>query len=243
MNEVKRINKKFIVTLSIFIALVFISAFIVVYAFINIPDENTRFWIVILPILVMFGLMPVFKNRFDKLTNTAYIYKIRHYAGNPINLDRISNVANLESVLTNKSFTKYTKHETYTLYYRLTKDLIRKTFSKYILEVVVVVTNNEDTFYLDLVDDDVNKLVDQNAKDKRRVEKLLITQVKVVNDLTDQVKEAIKEIVFVRTAKGIISTINIGIHAPSKKAVMLYSDTYSPSLYYKEHIKFIKDIL
>jgi hypothetical protein len=69
---------------------------------------------------------------------------------------------------------------------------------------------------------------------------MFITQVKEISSMDEQTKDAIREIVFVKTSVGVVSTINIGLHFPSNKAVLMYSETYSPSLYYRYHIDEIK---
>ena len=107
----------------------------------------------------------------------------------------------------------------------------------------VVVLSNLNRFFIDEVDKDIDNLHAELHKKGKKTDKLLVTQIREVSDLTNEVKEQIKEIAFVKSQRGIISIINIGIHKPTKKAVMLYTDTYRPSLYYEYHVNQIKDIL
>jgi hypothetical protein len=53
----------------------------------------------------------------------------------------------------------------------------------------------------------------------------------------------IKETFFFKTQNSVISTINIALHQESEKAVMFYSDKFSPSLYYTEQIDEIKKMV
>ena len=129
------------------------------------------------------------------------------------------------------------------LYYRAKKDHIKKMLRGYILEIVVYINNEDSEFYLSIVDEQVQKIQDMLRKDKKKVEKLLITQIKTIKELDDKTKQYIKEIVFIRSQTGIISTINVGLHYDSNKAVLLYSDTYSPSLYYKYQVEEIKNLV
>ena len=111
------------------------------------------------------------------------------------------------------------------------------------LEVVVLIHQEGDSFYLDAVDEDIHKIQQEQLKDHKKIDRMFITQIKQIDELNDETRESIKEIVFIKSSIGIISTINVGCHKPSGTAVMLYSDTYSPSLYYKYHIEQIKNII
>src|SRR5690606_30789056 len=131
-----------------FIALIGISAIIITYAFLKIENQNLKFWVIIIPILVIFIVLPFYKKSFDTVTNIAYIYKIQQNAADPIKLTGISKIADLNAKLNHNGFTKYSKNESYELYYSVTKDDIRKTFPKYIIEIVVILTDQANDFYL-----------------------------------------------------------------------------------------------
>ena len=110
------------------------------------------------------------------------------------------------------------------------------------LEVVVYINKDESEFYLEIVNDEINKIKEKLSKEKKTVNRMFITQYKEVDTLDEKTKKSLSEIVFIRTRNHIISTINVGV-LDNELAVMLYSDTYSPSLYYKYHIEQIKDMI
>ena len=113
----------------------------------------------------------------------------------------------------------------------------------YILEIVVLIKDNEPEFYLDAVDNEIQKIQDILIKEKRRVDKMLITQVKFIEELDDNTKKQLSEIVFIRTQTNVISTINVGIDLDNSEAIMLYSDQFTPSLYYTYHVDQIKKMI
>ena len=92
------------------------------------------------------------------------------------------------------------------------------------------------------VDNEINKLRDELFKEKKKNHPVN-HQIKEIDELDEKTRDMIKEILFIRTKRSIVSTINVGLHRPSKQALMLYSETYSPSLYYKYHIEQIKKII
>ncbi len=140
-------------------------------------------------------------------------------------------------------YTLFSDDEMHTFYYRLKKDEIKQVFRGYMFEVVVFIKDTADEFFLDIVDEEVQKLYAEFSKDKKRVDKMLITQIREIEDLNDVEKEKVKQIVFIRTRQGIISTINVAIVPSAKTAVMLYSDKYSPSMYYTYHVDQIRKMI
>ena len=187
-------------------------------------------------LLIVSGM---FRNKMGEITNYSYILKIRENASEPIKLN--PNSYNLEKALRSAGYQKKINNKAYHLYYRVVKDNIKRIFKRYMLEVVVI--SRIGKFFIDEVNNDIDALHAELHKQRKKTDKLFVTQIREVSELTDEVKEQIKEIAFVRSARGIISIINIGIHLPTKTAVMLYTDKYRPSLYYEYHVNQIKAIL
>jgi len=191
-------------------------------------------------IFLFLVISTLFRARIEVLINRSFLLRIVDKQGPPLPIKRIHELASLEQYLRMQEFTVFAKQGTHTVFSRMKKDDIKKIFRGYILEVVVYIRPNMDEFYLDHVDECVQKLQDEAIKNKQKVEKILVTQIKKVTELDDDTKNKIKEIIFLRTQSGIISTINVGLHEASGKAILLYSDEYSPSMYYRYHIDQIK---
>ncbi|HBD74693.1 MAG TPA: hypothetical protein DC003_03900, partial [Acholeplasmataceae bacterium] len=66
-----------------------------------------------------------------------------------------------------------------------------------------------------------------------------ISQYKEVQVFDEKEKESINEIIFIKTDKHIVSTINVGIVNNPKIALMLAAKTYRPSSYYDLHLNSI----
>jgi hypothetical protein len=181
-------------------------------------------------------------NKLNYLTNLSYILKITDNSSDPLQVTRVNNTQSFYKYLENNDFVKYKNDSSHYLFYRVTKDKIKQMFSKYMMEVIVYVNKDEPDFYLDKVNQEINDLKDKFLAEKQIINKLFITQYKEVDELDEKTKKDISEIVFIRTKHNIVSTINVGIFK-SELAVMLYSDTYTPSLYYTYHINQIKDMI
>lgn len=241
-SDVKQINKEFRQTLIAFIGVIILMGAVAVAAALFIPEAYS--YIVYFLLLISFILIgPRYRTKMERITNVAYIIKIRANQAEPLPIKHMHPQVDLYQWLVNKGYQRFISTTSHEFYFREQKDPIRKVFKKYIVDVVVFVHTKNNDFYLSEVDDEVQKVIDQMIKDKKRLFAMTITQIKRISKIDEQMKDKLTEIVFIRSKRGIISTINVGLHDASKQAVMLYSKTYSPSLYYTYHIDQIKEIV
>ncbi len=243
MNDSKKINRQFFFTLISFIGIVGLAAAIMVVSGIYIENNDIIYAIYFAVLMIMMFVVSMYKNALERMTNTSYIIKIRSNQSAPLQLNHLKNFDQMTSILNARGYSRFNYDDNHTLFYRLSKDIIKKMNRRFMLEIVTLIHKQTDSFYLDVVDEDIHKIQQQQLADHHKIDRMLITQIKQVDTLNDETKESIKEIVFVKSNVGIVSTINIGVHKPSNLAVMLYSDTYSPSLYYKYHIEQIKKFI
>ena len=238
----KKINLQFIVTILLF-SLYFVGGIVLLaYYYSKTSGSNLVVTLSFVYLLLTLFVSSVANKRLNFLMNLSYQLKIRDNAGEPIKLRISKSEKYLNGYLAKQGFKKLNQTATYNIYYRVVDDDIKKIFALKMLEVVVFIADTEKEFFLDAVDDEINNLKDQLWKDKIRVNRLFITQFRNMDELSDETKRQIKEIVFIRTRYNIISTVNVGLFQKDT-GIMLYSDTYSPSLYYRYHIDQIKNML
>ena len=243
MNDIKRINRKFLFALISFVFIVLAAAAIMVVSGIFIENNDITYAIYFAVLMALMFLVATYKNTLERMTNTSYIIKIRSNQSAPLQMNHLKNFDQMTSVLHRKGYSRLTYDNNHTLFYRLSKDSVKRMNRRFMLEVVVLIHKETDSFFLDVVDEDIHKIQQQQLAEHHKIDRMFITQIKQFNEMNDEAKESIKEIVFVKSNIGIVSVINIGCHIPSNLAVMLYSDTYSPSLYYKYHIEQIKSFI
>ncbi len=243
MDELKRINKQFTRTYLIYIG-VFIGfvGLAILLGFI-ITDNNLEYLVFLLLIVILMIVSVYFKSYLDRIQNVSYLIRLMKNASDPLELNHMQELPIFEAYARQKGFSLYAQGKQHKVFYKVDKDHIRSVSRKYILQVIVLLDKNEPIFFSDKADDDINKLSQELLNKRMKVSRLLITQVKPIDELDESTKNALKEIVFYRSKREIISVINVGIHKPSNKAVMLYSDTYSPSLYYKYHVEQLKTLV
>lgn len=252
MNDVIKINRKFRSAIIVFSALIIIAITMIVLANRFIEDENIQYIIYFVVLLALLFIIIGYKNKFDQITNLSYIIKIRENSGDPLSMVHTKDLTNYREFIQKKGFILFAQDKEHTLFYRISEDQIKKIFSKHMLEVVIILDPQVKGFYLDQVNEEVSKIQHLKPNERLKLDRIFVTQIKPISDLSDQTKEEIKEIIFIKTTgtslflrsnTTIISTINIGLYRESMKAVLLYSDTYSPSLYYQYHINEIKSMV
>ena len=243
MDNIKKTSRNFLFTLIAFILSIVIASLLAYLSVTRWFNEATGIAISFGILLVMLFVTSMFKTRIDRLTNLSYSMRIRKQPGNPMKLNRLYNKEALNSYLTKNDYILFSDDEAHMFYYRLKKDTLKQVFQGYIFEVIVYIKPDQEDYYLDIVDEEIQKLYRGFADEKKRVDKMLITQMKQVDDLTEDEKNKLSEIVFIRTRQGIISTINVGLMPDHEKAVLLYSDLYTPSIYYSYHIDQIRKMV
>jgi len=246
---IKQINRKFRFTIISFTVYFLGISGILLYAYVvtDAANDNTNAGHIITAIGFVFLLATVFvaaymSNRLNYLMNLSYIYKIHDAQGQPLKIKHTKDVQTLYNYLKNKEYKLFKSDENHYVFYRVSNDTIKKIFSMYMLEVVVYVIHKQSDFYLDIVNDEINEIKDVLLKQKKKINRLFVTQIKEIDELDEKTKEALAEIVFLRTKYHIISTINIGL-LNQELAVLAYSDTYAPSLYYSYHVEQIKKFI
>lgn len=243
MEDIKKLHRQFLITIGLFITIVAVIATLIIISFVYLKNPNTPYLIFFSLMLVLMFVTTVFRSRIDSIINTSYLLRITQYQGKPIEVNRIYSEENLTSYLNANDFIDFERQDNHSVYYKTTKDHIKKIFRGYILEIVVYLKPGEPEFYLEAVDEEINKIQAILIAKKQRVDKMLITQIKFIDELDEITKAQLSEIVFIRAQSGIISTINVGIDLKSSKATMLYSTEFSPSLYYTYHVEQIKEMI
>lgn len=239
---IKQVNRKFLTTITLYVLFFVIGIGLLAYGYFETGGGNFFVTSIFTFFLISIFITAYTSNRLNYLMNMSYILKISHNSSDPLQITRVNNTQSFYKYLENNDFKKFKNDSSHYLFYRVTKDTIKRVFSKYMMEVIVYINKDETEFYLDQVNQEINDLKDKFLAEKQVINKLFITQYKEIDDLDEKTKKDISEIVFLRTKHDIVSTINVGIFN-SELAVMLYSDTYTPSLYYTYHIEQIKDMI
>lgn len=207
--------------------------------------QDWRFVIYFSELLLLLFLSYYFKRKLYELINLKYLIHIRESAAAPIELSSPLKTIDIEKRLLKKGYTQKFSNKRFALYIKIVRDdEVRRVFRHHILYAHVVIYNEHSPFYLKEVDEFINDIqYKSQTEDKKRIDRLLITQYKPVKTFNDEVKDRINEIIFIKTDRHVISTINVGIVEDPSLAVMLYSKTYKPSSYYPLHIRSIQEIL
>lgn len=226
----------------IFIILSFLFGSVAIYIYIS---SEWKYIIILLNLIVLVYLSYEFKKRIYSLIHRIYIKKIKDDVIDPVELNsKISN-QDLERAIVKNEYIEYFSNSKIKLFIKIKKDeKIRKVFKHYILYVAIIILNPKLDYYQRKADEIINDIqYKSQTKDKKRIDRILITQYKKINQFNDEERKSINEIIFIKTDKHLVSTINVGILDSPQIALMLVAKKYRPSLYYNLHIEDIGQVL
>jgi hypothetical protein len=239
--DVKKIyHKKFLITYISYILLIVATATVAILSYAWISSQ----WVYLFIFSLLFMLVVMsyrFKKKMYLIIHQSYIENIQADVIDPIELSNDVNMITIQKKLIKEGFQlHYTDHH-YVVLTKIEKDdHIRKVFQHHILYVSVIMFSDEGKYYQEHVDTVINNIqFHSQTQEKKRIDRLLITQYKPVTQFNDQERELINEIIFIKTDRHIVSTINIGIVEDPKIALMLVAKTYKPSSYYDVHRQLI----
>lgn len=244
MDYNKKIKNKFHTLLFFYILIILSFIFVTAVIYIYISSE-WKYIIIFFNLIVLVYLSYVYKKRIYALIHRNYIKKIKEDVIDPVELKaKISN-QDLERAIIKNEYKEYFSNSKIKLFIKIKKDeKIRKVFKHYILYVAIIILNPKLEYYQRKADEIINDIqYKSQTRDKKRIDRILITQYKKINQFDDEERKSINEIIFIKTDKHLVSTINVGILESPQIALMLVAKKYRPSLYYDLHIEDIEQIL
>jgi len=240
MDAKKTDHKQFLITYISYILLIIATLTVAILSYIYIQSQWT--YLIIFSLLFLLVIISYrFKKRLYLIIHQSYLTNIRADVIEPLELTPAVDMIYIQRRLLKEGFKLHYTDQQYVVLTKIEKDdQIRKVFQHYILYVAVLLFHEESSFYQGKVDQLINQIqYDSQTQDKKRIDRLLITQYKPIKTFNDKAKDAINEIIFIKTDRHIVSTINVGLFESPKLALMLMSKTYQPSSYYDLHRKLI----
>lgn len=236
--DVKKIyHKKFLTTYIsyIFLIIATISVAILSYVFIL---YQWKYFIIFILLLGLLILSYRFKKSLYLIIHQSYIENIKADVIDPIELKDQLNMIQIQKKLHYEGYQLHYTGNQYVVLIKIEKDdMVRKIFQHHILYVAVIAFDTSVAYYQEKVDDLINEIQFKSQTiDKKRIDRLLISQYKPIYEFNDKERNDINEIIFIKTDKHLVSTINIGIIESPHLALMLASKNYRPSLYYQMHL-------
>ena len=240
MDAKKTDHKQFLITYISYILLIIATLTVAILSYIYIQSQWT--YLIIFSLLFLLVVLSYrFKKRLYLIIHQSYLTNIRADVIEPLELTSAVDMIYIQRRLLKEGFKLHYTDQQYVVLTKIEKDdLIRKVFQHHILYVAVLLFHEQSSFYQEKVDQLINQIqYDSQTQDKKRIDRLLITQYKPIKTFNDKAKDAINEIIFIKTDRHIVSTINVGLVESPKLALMLMSKTYQPSSYYDLHRKLI----
>lgn len=237
MDVKKKQHKQFLFTYISYILTIIATISVAILSYILFQSDWAYLIIFLLLLLLLFASYR-FKKTLYLIIHRSYFEHIQEDVIDPIDLNPEIDVIDVQKQLLRHGYHLHYTGNQYVVLIKIVKDTqIRKIFQHHILHVAVILFDDKLTYYQTKVDDLINDIqFKSQTEDKKRIDRLLITQYKPVSEFTETERQAINDIIFIKTDKHIVSTINVGLLKAPPIALMLASKTYRPSTYYQMHL-------
>jgi len=133
-------------------------------------------------------------------------------------------------------------NQQFSVYYRLTKQLSKRTLTKTsLLEFITIIHQNEFDFYHDKLDKVYQDVWQQNQK-TNKLNKQISIQFKKYDKLSNEVVKDLTKVIAYKEGNNYLININCGFDSNLSKLYYLHSDSYAPNQYYQYAVDLIKQI-
>lgn len=239
----KKIRRSFYVTIIGAIVIFSATVYLYIVLFQLFPGNGVVYGSLFVVLLVFLYLFTYVQVRLENIIMQKNTFLIQENVEPPKDITRALDTNRFLKYLVKNGFTLQTKQPSYTVLFQVNVDPVKKIFKKNLLQVIILVNRKQSEFYLDAVDDEIEKITSQLITEKIRVSSIVISQYKIVPSITQKIKNQLLENILLKNKYGLYSVVNIALDESTEKAVFLHSLKFSPGLYYKFHISQILDSL
>lgn len=229
--------------LLVFVIFTIIMVTLACLSFLLPIDENYQVLIsMILLLLLLVGMM-MFRPRLMYYKESLMYYRLKEKQDPSITMKQSPISKEFSNKLINEGFTKSSSSDSFTMYTKYLKD--RKQFHlKRSMLMVFILIKTEKTSYQDKeIIKQINLLEDSLYKEKKRIFNYTVFIAKEGPTLTPQIQESCDYVSFSKVGARSIVNINLFYEINSKSCYFLYSDSYSPSSYYRFAVQVLTKLI
>lgn len=152
------------------------------------------------------------------------------------------NIVDNHHILSSFGFVKQVNTSDFVMYYKHT--LLRTSAFKKVfqLEISYILKNEKIDFYEKDIDEEISK-IERLFQKSEKPTKYIIIGYRNYETFNEEARKQLVEVVSYSLNRHSFAQINVGFVKKDMKAYFLYSDSYYPSMYYKEGVEFIKGII
>jgi hypothetical protein len=192
-------------------------------------------------LLAVLGIFALIMNGFITAYNSAArIALMILNQGPPV--PYINNPIENEKVILKKDFIMHAKNSDYSIYYKIEKTSRGKLRKVLYLCAVIFLKDKNLNFYSKVITDEITKL-ETSLKEIKRISKKVIIQFKEIDDLSEDTKKEIADVISYMQSNSYYAQINVGLYNKDRNAYFLYSEKKMPSYHYKDAVGLIKELI
>ena len=170
----KKINQSFYLTIITTLAIVAGTVYLFFVLLKKYPNNGIIYGLLFLVLFLFLFLFTYVQVVTESLIIRKNNYLIRENQEPPKDASIAFDTNIFKKNVLDKGFIIHTEQPSFTVLYICDKDHIKKIFKHHLLQVVVVINEKENEFYLEELDEEIEKLKDQLYKAKKMIIIILI---------------------------------------------------------------------
>lgn len=239
MDSKQIIKRRNLILLSyIVVTTVFITAIVLVFT--KITDYNKMTLINMVLVFALALISIAYRSTLYSYNNMARIARVTLKQSKPVAFGL--NLVKQPNMLLSKGYTLYTSNDSYSVYYKHAVDDSIKIKKIYRLYIILLLKKETLDFYDKKLHDEIAKLEVSFPK-KESPNKYIITAFKEFETMNEKSYHDIGEVVSYTANKNTYAQVNVGLNKNDHRAYFLYSNDYSPTLYYQLAIDLIFELI
>ena len=241
MEENKKLYRRYLIA---FITFIVIFMTLIIILFVSNISTNLQLSLLLLILVLLLIVSIWFRPRLFYHALEISFAKLKEQAQPPIAVKHELSSKSWLTYLTKKQFSVFQEQESYIVMHRFTQDATTFVTKSPMLEVIIVIRDEKLKFNHPVFAQKINDLEKEYLKTRKiRIVNYSIIQMKYGENLSDEMKEMVDQVVFDKNGNHHVNVINSYYHTQDKTLYFLHSKKYVPTLYYQYVVDLILSLV
>ncbi len=206
-------------------------------------DTNITLSIVLILLIAMIGGVFFFRPRIMFHTESIQYYRLKERQGPPLKLKKSPATKDFYDTLRQYNFEPGFSSNEFTIFKWYAKDSKQPVIKRPMLVIYVMIHESSMSFQSPKIIKEINRLENALYKEKKKITNYTVFVVKSGLTLTTDIRNACDYVTFSKVRSRSIININAFYEIQTKSLYFLYSDTFTPNLYYQYGVDLLKKLV
>jgi len=221
----------------------FVSIAVIVLLFLSSLTTDKKLSLLLVVLILMLFLAFWFKPRFYYYTQQIKYLNLKKLKNPPLKISSFNLNQIFLAKLTKNAYQIFTDNDRFLVFHRYTQDNDAYVTKKTMLEILIFIKDTTISFQADQINKTINLIEDDYAKKKIKYTNYSIIEIKHSKKVDEANINEVDNITFDVESGRHISVILVYIDQCQQEAHFLYSDLFTPNIYYSYAVNLVKEIL